>query len=75
MPMFTNFKKMYFTNIILGFILCISGVNVRANEPSKTEATSSNSAIVEAKTEVKSEKFDPGKLIMHHIADEHSGIL
>lgn len=71
MPMFTNFKKMYFTNIILGFILCISGVNVRANEPSKTEATSSNSAIVEAKTEVKSEKFDPGKLIMHHIADEH----
>lgn len=62
---------MYFTNIILGFILCISGVNVRANEPSKTEATSSNPAIVEAKTEVKSEKFDPGKLIMHHIADEH----
>ena len=71
MPMLTNFKKMYFTNIILGFILCISVVNVRANETSKTEATSSNSAIVEAKTEVKSEKFDPGKLIMHHIADEH----
>ena len=73
MPMFTYFKKMYFSNIILGFLFCLTSLNVWANEneavqkPAPTEAISTK----EAPQESKSEKFDPGKLIMHHIADEH----
>jgi F-type H+-transporting ATPase subunit a len=73
MPMLTNLKKMYFTNIILGFLFCLTSLTVWANEndaaqkPAPTEATSTATAPEEST----SEKFDPGKLIMHHIADEH----
>ena len=60
MPMFTYFKKMYFSNIILGFLFCLTSLTVWANEkeaaqkPAPTEATSST----EAPEENKSEKFD-----------------
>lgn len=65
---------MYFTNIILGFLLCVSSLHAWANEASTLQGSALNPATaarVEALPVVQKEKFDPGKLIMHHIADEH----
>lgn len=72
--MFTYFKKMYFSNIILGFLFCFSGLTVWAKEGVKVQESATHevaSTQAVAPLETKSEKFDPGKLIMHHIADEH----
>jgi F-type H+-transporting ATPase subunit a len=74
MPMFTYFKKMYFSNIILGFLFCLTSLTVWANEKEVAEKPASAEVAMtqaEAPEESKSDKFDPGKLIMHHIADEH----
>ena len=65
----TSIQKMYFSNILLGLFLSFISLSAFANEP----ATAPTSEVKEtaAPAEAKSEKFDPGKLILHHIADEH----
>ena len=82
MPIKTFFKKMYFSNIILGLLFSFSSLSLWANEthagdtahaaPVATESAQTTAPAAEAGHEAAAvEKFDPGKLIMHHIADEH----
>ena len=67
---------MYFSNILLGLFLSFISLNVFANEPvaahdSTHVDTAAHAAASAASHEAPTEKFDPGKLILHHIADEH----
>ena len=81
MPIKTFFKKMYFSNIILGLLFSFSSLSLWANETQSTDTahgapvvaqSAESTAPAEAGHEAAAtEKFDPGKLIMHHIADEH----
>ena len=65
----TSIQKMYFSNILLGLFFSFISLSAFANEPAvaPTSEVKETAATAEAKTE----KFDPGKLILHHIADEH----
>jgi F-type H+-transporting ATPase subunit a len=67
MPIKTFLKKMYFSNIILGLLFSFSSFSLVANESVKA----SEEATAPAVTNAEPTKFDPGKLILHHIADEH----
>ena len=71
----TSTQKMYFSNILLGLFLSFISLNVFANEPvvahDSAHADTAAHAAAPAAHEAPSEKFDPGKLILHHIADEH----
>ena len=72
MPIKTFFKKMYFSNIILGLLFSFSSLSLWANEAVVADSSHASVAISEAGHEAAAnENFDPGKLIMHHIADEH----
>jgi F-type H+-transporting ATPase subunit a len=72
----TSIQKMYFSNILLGLFLSFISLNVFANEPvtahdSASHDTAAHAAAPAAAHAAPAEKFDPGKLILHHIADEH----
>ena len=69
----TSIQKMYFSNILLGLFLSFISLSAFANEPAAAPTTeaSATAAHAAAPAETKTEKFDPGKLILHHIADEH----
>lgn len=80
MPIKTYFKKMYFSNIILGLWMGLTSLSLVAQETQTEKVEQTVSPTKETKLaenaneeshEATSEKFDPGKLIMHHIADEH----
>ena len=61
------FKKMYFSNIILGLLLSLFSFTALANaEGLAPDAEHAKAAVTETE-----EKFDAGKLILHHVADEH----
>ncbi|CAM3758293.1 F0F1 ATP synthase subunit A [Aquirufa aurantiipilula] len=57
------FKKVYFSNIILGLFISLFSFSAWANEPAAAEAAEH--------APQQEEKFDAGKMILHHIADEH----
>jgi len=69
-------QKMYFSNILFGVLLSLVSFVGLANEEAHApvaaetahQAVADTAATVEKAEE---EKFDAGKLILHHIADEH----
>ena len=81
MPIKTFLKKMYFSNIILGLLFSFSSLSLWANETQSTDSVQGTPVVAESAQATApaeagheaaaTEKFDPGKLIMHHIADEH----
>ena len=60
-------QKMYFSNIILGLLLSLFSFTALAN----AEGLAPEAKHAEAAASETEEKFDAGKLILHHVADEH----
>ena len=66
MPIKTFFKKMYFSNIILGLLLSFSSFSLLANEEAvahdttQAHADTAAHAAAPAAHEAESTKFDPG---------------
>ncbi len=61
-------QKMYFSNIILGLLFSLFSFTTFANEEAATPVAEHSAA---SATPQEEEKFDAGKLILHHVADEH----
>lgn len=69
-------QKMYFSNILFGVMLSMFSFASFANEAQTAPAASETAHVAVADTAAHAnaeaeEKFDAGKLILHHIADEH----
>ena len=62
-------QKMYFSNIILGLLFSLFSFTTFANE--EAAAPAAEHATSAAAPQEEEEKFDAGKLILHHVADEH----